>query len=70
MMIKQVETKPTGVSFGVQKFDKEKHKHKGVEPKTTKPVNNYDVIRAKVADEMHKKVEPKSAPRGQINIGL
>ena len=50
-MIKQVETKQTGVSFGTQKINHSKNEHKGVDPKVSKRVSNYDIIRAKVTEE-------------------
>ena len=65
MMIKQVEPKPTGVSFGTQKFNSRKNENKGVDPKVSKRVSNYDIIRSKVTDEMNKKVEVTSPPKNK-----
>ena len=68
MMIKQVESKPTGISFGKQKLaDERKTQHKGVEPQTNKRVSNYDIIRAKVTDG---ESPPSQGKKEKINIGL
>ena len=67
MIIKQVESKSTGISFGRQKLvDERKSQHKGVEPHTNQRVSNYDIIRAKVTDG------EKTSPvrKEKINIGL
>ena len=66
-MIKQVESKPTGISFGRQKMDNSKNLNKGVDPQPSKRVSNYDIIRAKVTDG-----EKTSPPQGKkkINLGL
>ena len=65
-MIKQVESKSTGISFGRQKMDTRKNVNKGIDPQTNKRVSNYDIIRAKVTDG------EKTSPvrKEKINIGL
>ena len=66
MVIKQVESQPTGISFGTQKVDNRKNINKGMDPQTNKRVSNYDIIRAKVADGE----TPPSQKKEKINIGL
>ena len=66
-MIKQVESKPTGISFGRQKMDNSKNLNKGVDPQTSKSVSNYDIIRAKVNNG---ESPPARAKKEKINIGL
>ena len=67
MMIKQVESKPTGISFGTQKFNKAKNEHKATDPKVNKKVSNYDIIRAKVTEKTE---ATSSQHKEKINIGL
>ncbi len=66
-MIKQVESRPTGISFGRPKMDNSKNLNKGVDPHTSKRVSNYDIIRAKVNNW---KSPPPRAKKEKINIGL